>query len=160
MNELTATNHIHLRVDAFGRLVLECPGFEVMVGIVPVRCFPFSTPHEWISLCDECGHEVTCLSRLDDLPAETRAVLEKELTLRELVPMIRRILDISPGPEPTLWYVDTDRGKTRFKLPGEDQVRSLNDGSILLTDAIGVRYRIPDLVKLDAHSRKLLERYL
>jgi hypothetical protein len=151
---------LRLTIDAFGRLVLDRPGAEPVAGVVPVRCFPFSAPREWISLCDERGREITCLPRLDDLSAEARAVLEQELAMRELVPIVRRILDISPGPEPTSWHVDTDRGETRFSLPGEDHVRRLAGGAALLTDAAGVRYRVPDLGKLDAHSRRLLERYL
>jgi hypothetical protein len=30
----------------------------------------------------------------------------------------------------------------------------------LITDAHGIRYLIPDVEALDAHSRRLLERYL
>jgi len=149
-----------LRVDAFGRLVLERPDLAPVAGVVPVRCFPFSAPAEWISLCDERGRELVCLRRLADLSREVREVLERELSLRELVPVVRRILDISAGPEPTTWHVETDRGETRFKLPGEDHVRRLAGGGALLTDAAGVRYRVLDVEALDGPSRKHLERYL
>ncbi len=156
----TDSGALALSVDAFGRLVLERPGQPAVAGVVPVRTFPFSAPDEWISLCDERGRELVCLRRLADLNPEARAVLERELSLRELVPVVRRILDISPGPEPTTWHVETDRGTTRFQLPGEDHVRRLGGGGALLTDSVGVRYRIPDLAGLDAPSRKHLERYL
>jgi hypothetical protein len=149
-----------LRVDDFGRLVLERAGSEPVAGVVPVRCYPFAEPREWISLCDDRGRELVCLRHLDDLEPAAREVLENELSLRELVPVIRRIHDISSPPEPTTWHVDTDRGETRFKLPGEDHVRRLGSGSAIITDVHGVRFRVADLKKLDAHSLRLLERYL
>jgi len=149
-----------LYVDTFGRLVLKRPGSEPVVGVVPVRCYPFAEPREWISLCDERGREILCLRRLDDLVPAAREVLERELSLRELVPVIRRIRDISPPPEPTTWHVETDRGETRFKLPGEDHVRRVGSSSAIITDVHGVRFRVADVKKLDAQSLRLLERYL
>jgi hypothetical protein len=39
-------------------------------------------------------------------------------------------------------------------------VHPLDGHRALLTDANGLRYLIPDVRALDAHSRRLLERYL
>jgi hypothetical protein len=156
----TGSPQIQLDYDPFGRLVVSLPGGERVVGVVPVRCFPFSAPAEHISLCDEHGREVYCLAHLDALPAETRARLEQDLSRRELLPLIQRIRSVSPGAEPTTWHVDTDRGETCFTLPSEDNIRRLATHGALIADSHGVRYRILDSRRLDPHSRKILSQYL
>ncbi len=146
--------------DRFGRLVLTLPGGGPGVAVIPVRCFPYSAPSEWIALCDERGHEIHCVERLDALPSATRERIEADLVRYEFIPILRRILAISPGAEPTLWEVETDRGPARFSLASEDHVRRLGPHGALITDADGVRFRILDERRLDSQSRKLLIRYL
>lgn len=152
------TMRVHL--DSLGRLVLTLPGSPPVAGVTPVRCFPFSAPAERISFLDEQGKELYCLDALGALPPDERALVERELARREFVPVLRRIRSISPGAEPTLWHVETDRGEVRFTLPSEDNVRRLGEHGALVADAHGVRYRVPDLRLLDAHSRRLLAQYL
>ncbi len=149
-----------LSQDARGRLILTLPTGEVFAEVVPVRCFPFSDADRWISFCDERGGEVFCLPDPSLLNPKARALLETELSRREFVPVIRRIHSVSAGAEPTLWHVETDRGGTRFTLPSEDNIRRLGPSGAVITDIHGVRYRVADLRALDAHSRKLLQRYL
>jgi hypothetical protein len=151
---------IRLRYDAFGSLVLTLPTGESVSGVVPVHCFPFSAPNECISLCDESGREVYCLPSLAELPDEVRTTLERELAAREFIPLIVRIESVSSGAEPTIWDVATDRGEIRFELPSEDNIRRLGDYGAIIADTHGVRYRVLDLRKLDAQSRKFLSRYL
>jgi hypothetical protein len=130
------------------------------VGVVPVRGFPFSAPTEWISFCDEHGHEVFCLPDVSQLDSETRAVLEGELARREFIPVIRQIHSVSAGAEPTDWHVTTDRGETRFSLASEDNIRRMGPAAALVTDSHGIRYLIDDLASLDARSRRTLRRYM
>jgi hypothetical protein len=150
---------IRLAHDAFGRLVLTLPSGEVHAGVSPVRAFPFSAPTQWISLCDERGHEVLCLAELAALEPEARATLEAELARRELVPVIRRIHAVVEGGGSSEWHVATDRGDTRFELTSEDSVRRMGDGALII-DAHGIRYRILDARALDSHSRKILRTYM
>jgi len=151
---------IQLQLDAFGRLVLTLPDGLVVVGVTPVRGFPFTSSTEHISLCDETGREVVCIGDLEELPAPTKELLEQELARREFVPIIRRIVDIQPAAEPSIWQVETDRGIAQFKLTSEDHVRRLGAHGALIADAHGVRYRVLDAARLDAHSRRMLNRYL
>jgi hypothetical protein len=150
---------LQLERDAFGKLVLTL-GAQRVVGVVPVRCFAFSAPDEWISLCDEKGHEVHCLERLDSLEGEQRQLIEAELAAREFIPVIERIHLVSPGSEPTQWKVATDRGEVEFTLPSEDNVRRLGTHGALVSDSEGVRYRILDTRRMDAKSRRILNQYL
>jgi hypothetical protein len=56
--------------------------------------------------------------------------------------------------------VQTDRGATQFVLKGEEDIRRLDGGALLITDANGVSYRVRDRLGLDRHSRRLIERFL
>lgn len=151
---------LELDYDPFGRLVLTMPSGEKHAGVVPVRAFPFAAPTAWISFCDDQGREVYCLNDLSELTAAVRQTLEADLARREFVPVIRKIFSVSPGAEPTTWYVATDRGETRFELTSEDSIRRMGNSGALVVDSYGIRYRIPDLEGLDPASRKILRRYL
>jgi hypothetical protein len=157
---MVAAGHLQLSYDSFGRLLLTLPEGAKHLGVVPVRCFPFSDPTRWISFCEAEGREVYCLADMDELPAEIRMLLEADLARREFVPVIQQIHHVSPGAEPTEWEVATDRGATRFTLNNEDNIRRLGLQAAIITDAHGVRYLIPNLEALDVASRKILRRYL
>jgi hypothetical protein len=150
---------IRLEHDAFGRLVLIQPDGRRFEGLVPVRCYPFSAPGQWVSLCDEHGHEVACLPDLSRLPDEARRVLDEEIAQREFIPVIQQIESIVPENEPSTWSVITDRGPTRFLLHTEDHIRRLGPGALIM-DVNGIRFHLPDLNRLDPKSKKLLGRYL
>jgi hypothetical protein len=53
------------------------------------------------------------------------------------------------------WRVQTDRGARDFVVEQEDQIRRLADGRHLITDRDGMRYLLPPLEELDAHSRRM-----
>jgi hypothetical protein len=151
--------NVALEYDAFGRLVLTTAG-EKHAGVVPVRGFPFSAPAECISFCDENGREVCFLPDLKQLDRPTRDLLSADLSRREFIPVIRSIHSVSSGAEPTDWHVLTDRGEARFVLNNEDNIRRMGPRGALIADSHGVRFRIEDTRALDAHSRRLLRRYL
>jgi hypothetical protein len=151
---------LSLSYDSFGRLVVELPGGEQHVGVVPVRAYPFSAPTELISLVDEQGHEVYLVRNLSDLPSATQSLLKEDLKRREFMPVIQKIHSVSSSAEPSDWLVTTDRGQTTFTLTSEDHIRRLPPDGALIADEHGIRYRIMDLAALDAHSRRILRWYL
>jgi Domain of unknown function (DUF1854) len=159
-----ATNHqtgldLALSVDAFGRLVLETPDGARYEGVEPVRAFPLSEPDRWVALCDADGREVVCLESLAALAPEARALVEDELSRREFMPLIQKIVRVSGDSAPSQWDVETDRGPTRFTLDSEDDVRRVDTHRVLITDARKLRYQVLDTRVLDHHSRRLLERF-
>jgi hypothetical protein len=149
-----------LRTDAWGRLVLTDAAGREHVGVEPVRAFPLSDPRRGVALCDAQGRELVWLDDLDALPPGPRAEVEAHLARREFVPVVRRVLKVSAPPEPTEWEVETDRGRTRFVLNSDEDVRRVGDHKAMITDAHGVRYLIADARALDAASRRFLDRYL
>jgi len=155
-----ADRPFQLAHDPWGRLVLREPDGAEHVGVVPVRAFPIGYPNGWLVLCDAEGRELRCIEDPASLPKDLGRLLDQELAQREFVPVIRRVRSVSTYLEPAEWEVDTDRGRTRFVLKTEDDVRRLGPYRALILDAQGIRYLVPDTRALDAYGRRAVERYL
>lgn len=149
-----------LQKNAFGRLVLTEASGEVHDGVVPVRNFPIAAPDTCVSLIGPHGRELAWIERLADLPPALRRLVEDELAQREFVPQIRRLVAVASFATPSTWTVETDRGTTEFVLKGEEDIRRLPQGQLMITDSHGVHYLLPDVKALDRASRKLLDRFL
>lgn len=146
--------------DAWDQLVLIDEADRRYSPVEAVRAFPISDAEHSISICDNEGRELVFLPSLDDLPAETREILEVELARREFVPVIRRILNDPPDTEPTEWKVETDRGITVFQLDSDSDVHRIDAVQVTIVDSHGIRYLIPNPAALDARSRRILDRFL
>lgn len=149
-----------LQRDAHGRLVLRLADGTEHIGVQPVRAFPLSEPDGALSLVGTDGRERVWVERPEALASEVRALLDEELARREFAPVIERLLDVSTFSTPSTWSVRTDRGDTQLVLKGEEDIRRLSDGALLVTDSHGVGYRIADARALDRRSKRLLERFL
>ena len=149
-----------LHRDAFGRLVLTDEQGQVHVGLVAVRAFPIAAPDEGISLLDLDGHELAWVPDLSAMPEPKRTLVAQALEQREFMPVLQRLISVSSFATPSTWEVDTDRGSTSFVLKGEEDIRRLGPGLLIVNDAHGVQYLIRDLANMDKHSRKLLDRFL
>lgn len=155
----TRSPEFALEHDEWGKLVLVRPDGSRVAGVDPVRAFPLSDPRRSISLLDPRGHEVGWVDRLDDLPHPARGVLEDELAHRHFLPVVLRVVGLTGWTEPIVCDAETDRGPVRFTIKAEEDVRRLPEGRVLITDANGVRYLIPDVAALDPASRRLMSRY-
>ncbi len=151
---------ITLQYDSFGRLVLVDTNGRRHVGVEPIRSFPLSAPQQGISICNAEGVEVLWIEDLQAIPEGARQLIVDELGRREFMPVIQRIVSVSSNADPSRWEVQTDRGPTEFLLKSEDDVRRIGPHGAILLDAAGMRYLVPDTKKLDAASRRVLERYL
>ncbi|GAB4089522.1 DUF1854 domain-containing protein [Hydrogenophaga soli] len=143
-----------------GRLVLTDVQGVNHVGVIPVRAFPVSAAEEGLSLVDVDGHELAWIDRLSDLPTEQQEAVQRGLREREFMPEIQRLHGVSSFATPSTWRVDTDRGPFELVLKGEEDIRRLTGNTLLVSDSHGVQYLIRDLMALDRHSRKLLDRFL
>ena len=144
--------------DDWGRLVFVDVAGVRHVSVTPIRSFPLTHPEHWISICNDKNGELTCIENPNLLPTKVRELLFTALSKTEFIPVIHRVISATPG-EPAEWQVETDRGNRTFVLKGEDDLRILHDGRIIITDSDGLRYLIQDSQKLDAHSRRILERF-
>ncbi len=157
---MSASSVFDLRRDAFGRLVLTDAEGREHVGVVAVRAFPIAAPDEGVSVVDGDGHELAWVARLSDEAEPRRSLLAEALEQREFMPVLQRLKAVSSFGTPSTWQVDTDRGPTSFVLKGEEDIRRLGPGLLIVNDAHGVQYLIRDLAQMDRHSRKLLDRFL
>lgn len=146
--------------NAFGQLQLTDAEGVCHEEVLPVRAHPISAPSEGISILDRDGHELVWITHLDDLPEAARALIETVLSEREFMPEITRLLSVTSFATPSTWEVETGRGPTRFTLRGEEDIRRLAGGILLISDAHGIQFMIRDLNRLDRHSRRLLDRFL
>lgn len=152
--------NFRLHRNSFGRLVFTDTAGAEHAGVVPVHAFPISAPTEGVALVSTDGHELIWIDHLADLPDATRHLLEEELASREFIPEIHGIRQVSTFATPSIWEVETDRGRTSFILKGEDDIRRLNHNSLLIADSNGIHFLVRDIQQLDKHSRKLLDRFL
>ena len=153
------TPDFQLHRDQFGRLIFTSRDGEKQEAL-PVRAFPIGAPDEGIALVDPHGHELAWIERLDELPAELRQLVDSELASREFMPVIERIVDVSSFATPSTWTVVTNRGETKLILKGEEDIRRLTPPALLIVDSNGIQFLIRDRQALDAHSRKILDRFL
>ena len=149
-----------LQRDAFGRLIFTGADGESHEGVVPVRAFPIASPDQGIALVDPHGHELAWIECLSDLPDKLRVLVDAELASREFMPIISRIVDVSSYATPSTWRVETNHGATELVLKGEEDIRRLALPGLLITDSHGIHFLIRDRYALDAHSRKILDRFL
>jgi len=155
MSDATLT----LERSPFGQLVfVAADGTRHPVS--PVRSFPIAAPTEGIGLISGDGEEVAWVARIADLPPGSRELLEADLAGREFMPVIQRIRSVSSFATPSTWEVDTDRGPTSLVLKGEEDIRRLVRPALLIADSRGIHFLIRDRYALDAHSRKMLDRFL
>ena len=157
---MTTTADFQLHRDTFGRLTLIDSEGTAHAGVTTVRAFPISSPEDGIAIVDPYGHELAWIDRVDDLPAELRALVEGELASREFMPIISRIVDVSGHATPNTWKFVTNHGDTQFVLKGEEDIRRLGIQGLLIADSHGIHFLIRDRYALDAHSRKILDRFL
>ena len=157
---MSRTPEYQLHRNAFGRLVFTGVDGEPQEGVVPVRAFPIAAPDDGIALVDPHGHELAWIDRLEDLPEAMRALVAAELAGREFMPVIERIVDVSSYATPSTWQLKTNHGETSMVLKGEEDIRRLPENALLISDSHGINFLIRDRAALDAHSRKILDRFL
>ena len=145
--------------DAFGHLILKQPGHEPC-EVMPVRAFPIAAPDEGIALVDAFGHEHVWIERLDALPDPWRSQLAQALANRDFTPEIQAIHSVSSMTTPSDWTVQTNRGPSTLRLRSEQDIRRLAEKRLLIADADGLHYLIPDTSALDRASRRLLDHFL
>ena len=143
--------------DAFDELHLEYSDGQQHGPLSLRRAFPLSDDGEFISLRDEKGGEIGIVRHLDALDADSRDAIKKELERKYFSPQITAIHSIETKNHIPRWHVETDRGPRHFELHSSRRdLRVLPQGRVLIRDADGNRFEIPDYRRLDNASRALV----
>ena len=155
---MSQTSHQLMR-DSLGRLVFVDAKGHSHVGVHPVRAFPITAPSAGIGIMDQSGKEVFWYSDVAVIPKQELQLIEEELAAREFMPVIEKITKVSTFATPSIWDIETDRGPTRIRLKGEEDIRRIAGNTLLIADSNGLQFLIKDSTALDKVSKKLLDRF-
>jgi len=145
--------------DSLGQLVFIDTQGNQYVGVYPVRAFPITAPAAGIAIMDQSGKEVFWYPAVAAVPASELQLIEEELAAREFMPVIEKITKVSTFATPSIWDIETDRGPTRIRLKGEEDIRRIAGNTLLIADSNGLQFLIKDSTELDKVSKKLLDRF-
>jgi hypothetical protein len=120
------------------------------------RCFPWSEPTRFLSLCDDDDSEVAFVAEPAELETGSRAALERVLAEAGFVFELVEVFEIDEEVELRQWRVRTSQGNRTFQTRLDDWPRELPDGSLLIRDVGGDLYRLVAPEYLDRKSRTLL----
>ena len=148
-----------LERDALGRLVFIDAAGTPHIGVYPVKAFPITSPGTGISIMDQSGKELCWFDSIGAIPKGELALIEEELAAREFMPVIEKITKVSTFATPSIWDIETDRGPTRIRLKGEEDIRRIAGNTLLIADSNGLQFLIKDSTQLDKVSKKLLDRF-
>jgi hypothetical protein len=147
-----------LELDAALRLWLSRG--DRRVHVKPVRCFPWSSPGELVSLRDERDHEELLVERLDDLDAASARALASALLGTGFVLEVRRVDSIEEDYEMRIGHTETRHGKRTFQTKLDEWPWPAPDGGHLVRDLAGDLFRLPPLETLDPETRRWLWAYV
>ena len=119
------------------------------------------SPNEYISVLNRDGREYGLILKISDLCEDAQNIIRNELDRKYLCPTIEKITSFKEKLEFGSWTVETDRGEMTFST--RDTYRSIarvGNGTLIITDVDGNRYRIDDIETLDRKSYKKIELYL
>jgi hypothetical protein len=145
---------VRITRDDGGRLLLRKGEEERVISRV-IRSFPLTKAFKYISLWDEEG-EIGLIEEVKDLDATSQQILREELERAYFMPRIKRLIRIRElYGGITEFDVETDRGFRQFSIPNKNSIRHVSVTRILITDADGNKYEVPDTTALDSRSRSL-----
>ena len=148
-----------LKRDSLGRLVFIDAHGHSHIGIYPVRAFPITAPGAGVGIMDQSGKEVHWYPDVAAIPSSELELIEEELAAREFMPVIEKITKVSTFATPSVWDIETDRGPTRIRLKGEEDIRRIAGNTLLIADSNGLQFLIKNSTQLDKVSKKLLDRF-
>lgn len=130
-------------------------------NLEPRRLFPVSMQRKYITLLDEGGNEQAVIRDVDALPPKQRKMIEDCLEEYYLIPKIQRILHCDERIDGITLHMETDRGFAKIDIRILMQgLKMVGNNRVLVRDMNDNRYEIPDVTRLDKHSRQILARYM
>ena len=144
-----------------GWLRVTVEGDRSYLEVKAVRAFPHSDPSNYISLLDRKERDMVIGTIVDPrgLDSASRALLDEAIERQYFIPTITRVVTLKEEYGAVYCDVETDRGPRHFVAKGlRDGIQEMPDGTLLIPDIDGSRYRVPDVTRLDPRSRGLLDR--
>jgi hypothetical protein len=120
------------------------------------RCFPWTQPGRYFSLCTADNEEFAFVSDPAALDAESRRALERSLDIAGFVFRIVKVHSVREDFELRCFEVDTPQGPRTFQTALDTWPRETPEGGLLIEDVAGDVFRIDHPAELDARSRELV----
>ncbi len=140
---------------------------EFFERVVLRRSFPVTAPDEFISVREPDsrlkgrGAEIGMIRNVNIFDKDTVALLNAELELRYFTPIIQKITSAKEKFGYNYWEAETTAGNVSLVLNNPfGNIRKLEDGRIFISDMDGNCFLIPDPLKLDRQSYKVIEIYI
>ena len=140
---------------------------EFFERVIIRRSFPITAPDEFLSVREPDtkkngrGHEIGMIRNIHIFDKETVDLLNAELNIRYFTPEITRIYSSKEKFGYSYMEAETTAGRVASVLNNPFyNIRSLEDGRIIINDMDGNCFVVPDPKKLDRHSLKHIEVYI
>jgi len=147
---------IDIKYNELNELVLTTGG-RTYVNVRLVRCFPITEENKYITVLAADGTEIGLIEDVEACRPEVAALLKKALQDAYLVPQITKVNNITVRGYLPVWDVETDRGPHILELNTRRETFMVGK-KVVIRDADGNRYEIPDFTKLDKRSQSLVEK--
>ncbi len=139
---------------------------EMFERIVIIRAFPITNPDDFLSVREAAngggrGDEIGLIETIHLFDEDTKSLLNEELDRRYFIPEITKIFSMKEKYGYHYTEAQTSAGRVKFVLNNpSNNIRTLEDGRILITDTDGNCFCLPDPSKLDKQSYRIIEIYL
>ena len=161
---LLEPQEVKISKDQFNKLVYESNG-NLYKDIKVFRTFPYSNKYQFIMLKRneeelerDQKEEIGIIEDLSELDDRSQNILKEELDRKYFIPEITNIIDIVHRNRGTVWYVETDRGNMMIEMTRRSETTFTAPNHLVIKDAEGSKFEIPDCQKLDENSLQLIER--
>ena len=166
---LTPTNaHFFRSPGGLVSLTITNPdgSVETFERIMLIRAFPITNPDDYISVREPGngggrGDEIGLIETIHLFDTKTVSLLNEELDRRYFIPEITKIYSMKEKYGYHYTEAQTSAGRVKFVLNNpSNNIRTLEDGRILITDTDGNCFCLPNPKKLDKQSYRIIEIYL
>ena len=106
------------------------------------------------------GKDCGLIRRLSDRTEEEQTILRRALALRYFMPKITRVLKVNDRFGFSYFKVETTSGKLEFSVRDPYKSIFVLGRRMIITDADGNRFEIPDVDALEKQDRRKIEQYL
>ncbi|HCQ02598.1 MAG TPA: hypothetical protein DIT99_18770 [Candidatus Latescibacteria bacterium] len=125
------------------------------------QAFPLTAENVFVAFFDQEDQYLGIIMDPADLDGHSTQIINEEISWRYFIPQITQIKEIHDRGGKAIFVAVTDRGQLNISMRDlRASMVELSPNRILITDEYSNRYEIPDVDRLDRHSRRLIRRLI
>ena len=125
------------------------------------QAFPLTAENAFVAFFDQEDQYLGMIMDPADLDDHSTQIINEEISWRYFIPQITQIKEIHDRGGKAIFVAVTDRGQLNISMRDlRASMVELSPNRILITDEFSIRYEIPDVDRLDRHSRRLIRRLI